>query len=83
MKRKPTRAYTNRQKKLIVRTLTDPKFRRILIKEPQKALGIRKLTPEVKKEIAMVLAAVKGIQSQINALADELLCANGGGCGIG
>jgi hypothetical protein len=36
------------------------------------------------KEVRLVLAAVKGIDKQIGSLADELLCANGGGgCSIG
>jgi hypothetical protein len=81
-KRQPTRAYKERQKKLIVKALTDPKFRVLLEKAPEKALNIEKLSVETAKEIRIILAAVKGISAQISGLADELLCANGGGCGI-
>jgi len=70
-----------RQKELILRALTDPSFRNGLINEPEKTLGT-KLTSEKKKEIKMILAFVKGIDSQISHLADELLCSNGGPCGI-
>lgn len=82
MPEKKTRAYQQRQKDLILRALTDPKFRTQLQDDPKAALGLTKLTAESKKEIALILAAVKGINAQISALADELLCANGGGCGI-
>ncbi|WP_287372630.1 hypothetical protein [Prosthecochloris sp.] len=82
MPAKKSRAYQNRQKALILQALTDAKFRKLLQENPKKALGTAKLTAEMKKEVQLVLAAVKGINSQISALADELLCANGGGCGI-
>lgn len=82
MPQKKSRAYLNRQKVLILQALTDAKFRKQLQENPKRALGAEKLTAEMKKEIQLVLAAVKGINSQISALADELLCANGGGCGI-
>ncbi|WP_456474395.1 hypothetical protein [Candidatus Pyrohabitans sp.] len=71
-----------KNRELIYRALTDPAFRRQLEKDPASALGVRELSREKIKEIAFVLAAVKGIEAQIGALADELLCANGGPCGI-
>ncbi len=73
--------FKKRQKELILRALTDPKFRKQLMAEPEKTLGLKKMTPEMLKEVKIVLAAVKGIDAQIAALADELLCANGG-CGV-
>lgn len=80
---KKPRSYLKRQKTLILQALTDPKFRKLLQENPKEALGAKRLTADMKKEIQLVLAAVKGINSQISALADELLCANGGGgCGI-
>ena len=82
MEPKPNAATRKRQKELILRALTDPKFRKLLASEPAVALEKPKLTPEKLREIAMVLAIVKGIEAQIEALADELLCANGGPCGI-
>ncbi len=71
-----------RQEQLILRALTDPEFRKSLQSAPHEALGKARLTPESQKEVAMILAVVKGIEAQISALADELLCANGGPCGI-
>ena len=62
-------------KVLIHRALTDPKFRRLLVSDPKAALQVRKLTQIQMKEVELVLAAVKGIESQMNALADKLLCA--------
>jgi hypothetical protein len=83
MKRmRPSRSYRERQKKLIVRALTDPKFRVLLEKSPEKALNVDKLSAENVKEVKFILASVKGIRTQISSLADQLLCANGGGCGI-
>jgi hypothetical protein len=71
-------------RKMVIKALTDPKFRRLLKSDPTAALGKRKLTDIQQKEVNLVLAAVKGIDQQINSLADELLCANGGGgCSIG
>jgi len=75
-------AYTKRQKEFILKALTEPKFRKALVEDPAKALSARRITPEMEREIALVLAAVKGINAQISALADQLLCANGGPCGI-
>jgi hypothetical protein len=64
-------------KQLIIRALTDPKFRKVLMAEPMEAIGVRQLSAENEVEVRFVLAAVKGIEHQIAALADELLCANG------
>lgn len=69
-------------KALVVRALTDPKFRKMLTEDPAKALGVAKLTAVKERELKIVLAVVKGIDRQIANLADELLCANGGPCGI-
>ena len=68
-------------KALILRALTDNKFRRLLSAKPEKALGVKRLTKADEAQIRLVLAAVKGINNQIAGLADELLCATGG-CGI-
>jgi hypothetical protein len=71
-------------RKMVIKALTNPKFRKILKANPAKALGKKKLTDIERKEVNLVLAAVKGINRQIGSLADELLCANGGGgCSIG
>ena len=70
-------------RKLVVQALTDAKFRKQLSADPAKALGRKELTDVEMKEVRLVLATVKGIDKQIGSLADELLCANGGGgCGI-
>ncbi len=69
-------------KKLVLKALTDPKFRRLLKNNPKKALGVRKITPGQKMEIQLVTAVVKGIESQIASVADNLLCVNGDPCGI-
>ena len=81
MAEKKDLASKKRQKELVLRVLTDAGFRKVLTADPAKALG-RRITPEIKKEVRLVLALVKGIDSQIAAIADELLCANGGPCGI-
>ena len=70
------------QKELILKALTDASFRKLLTTDPAKALG-KKITSQIEKEVKIVLAVVKGIDAQISHLADELLCANGGPCGIG
>jgi hypothetical protein len=68
-------AGTKQQRELIMKALTDPKFRKLLATNPAGALGVKKVTPEMAKEIKLVLATVKGIDVQIGAMADELLCA--------
>lgn len=76
----PSKAKLNRD--IILRALTDRKFRAQLQSDPAKALG-KKITSENRRELDLVLAAVRGIETQIRHLADELLCANGPGpCGI-
>ena len=69
-------------KALICKALTDVTFRKQLETEPTKALGVKTVTPAKTKEITKVLATLKEIDARINGLADELLCANGGPCGI-
>jgi hypothetical protein len=72
-----------KQKQLVLKALTDPKFRKMLQAEPKKALGTRAVSTLNQREIALTLSMVKGIETQISALADELLCAEGPGpCGI-
>jgi hypothetical protein len=68
-------AATKPQRELILKALTDPKFRKLLASSPAEALGLKKITPETAKEIKFILATVKGIDTQIGAMADELLCA--------
>jgi hypothetical protein len=69
-------------KTLICKALTDVTFRKQLETEPPKALGVKTVTPAKAKEITKILANLKEIDAKINGLADELLCANGGPCGI-
>lgn len=79
--KKPDGARKRRiNRELVLKALTDRKFRASLGTDPAKVLGKRPTAAEM-REIALVLAAVKGIESQIHNLADELLCANGP-CGI-
>ena len=68
-------------RKMILKALIDPEFRKMLEERPAEALNMRKLTEVNKQEIRLVLAAVKGISLHIAAAGDELLCANGP-CGI-
>lgn len=82
MKETKRPAYRKRQRELVLRTLTDPGFRKMLATDPAQALGKKRITETIQKEIRMILAIAKGIEAQIAAIADELLCANGGPCGI-
>lgn len=69
-------------KKLVIKALTDPKFRKQLQSDPKAALGAKEFTAAKKREVKAVLSAVKSIDAHIGALADLLLCNNGGGCSI-
>ena len=69
-------------KKLIIKALTDPKFRRMLVANPSKALGVTRLSAVNKREIQLVVRTVRGIESQISSMADYLLCVTDGPCGI-
>jgi hypothetical protein len=69
-------------RELVLRALTDPKFRKLLQASPSKAIG-KPVTGARQREIDVVLATVRGIEAHIQLVADELLCANGPGpCGI-
>jgi hypothetical protein len=61
---------------LILRALTDPKFRALLKTSPSKAIGTT-ATGVHQREIDLLLATVKGIETHIQLVADQLLCANG------
>jgi len=74
--------FTKRQKDLIIKALTDVNFRNQLQKDPQKALGTKTFDAAKKTGVAKILKIVQEIESKISQLADELLCANGGPCGI-
>ncbi len=78
--RKRTASKRRVNRELVLRALTDRKFRRLLETKPAEVLG-KKLTPIQEREVELVLATVRGIESQVHSLADELLCANGP-CGI-
>ncbi len=71
-----------RQKDLIIRALTDPKFREVLAKNPREALHVERISPELQKEIIMLLASVRGIESHISILADQILCLGGANCDL-
>jgi hypothetical protein len=73
---------TSKNRELVYKVLTDPAFRAKLQKEPAAALGKKELTPVQANEVKKVLDEVDRIQMQVNRIADELLCANGGPCGI-
>lgn len=66
---------------MVLRALTDRKFRKQLEADPRTALG-RDVSDIHRREISLVLAAVRGIESQIRAVGDELLCVTGPPCGI-
>lgn len=83
MAKKSEKASPEKQKKnrdMILRALTDRKFRKLLEATPDQALGAR-VTDVKQREISLVLATVRGIEAQIKAIGDELLCLNGP-CGI-
>jgi len=71
-----------KNRELIFKALTDPNFRNLLQTQPARALGVTTLTPEKAKMVTTALSAIKEIDAKINGIADELLCANGGPCGI-
>jgi len=77
---KPSPAKRRLNRELVLRALTDRKFRQLLQANPVQALG-KKLTALQQQEVKLVLATVRGIEAQVHSLADELLCANGP-CGI-
>ena len=76
------RRSTDANRALICKALTDVTFRKQLETDPANALDVKTITPTKVKEIKKVLATLKEIDAKINGLADELLCANGGPCGI-
>jgi hypothetical protein len=67
-------------RELVLRALTDRKFRKQLEEAPRAVLR-KEVSGIHQREIALVLAAVRGIEAQIRLVGDELLCLNGP-CGI-
>jgi hypothetical protein len=78
---KPSAAKKRMNRDLVLKALTDRKFRKSLEEAPQVALG-KKVTDIHLRELSLVLATVKGLEAQIAAIGDELLCLNGHPCGI-
>lgn len=77
---KPSPEKQKKNRDMILRALTDRKFRKLLEATPDQALGAR-VTDVKQREISLVLATVRGLEAQIKAIGDELLCLNGP-CGI-
>lgn len=71
----------NRQ--LVYKSLTDPAYRKLLLESPEKALNVKTLTPDKLAMVKKMVERIKIIENDISHVADELLCANGGPCGIG
>ena len=71
-----------RKKDLLVKALTDPKFRTQLAKSPAKVFGVTKLTTKDQTIVKETLAKIEQLEGQIAALADELLCACQADCGV-
>jgi hypothetical protein len=67
-------------RELVLRALTDPRFRKLLQTDPKQVLG-KSPTPVNQREVGLVLATVRALESHIRIVADELLCLNGP-CGI-
>ena len=78
---KPSATKQKGNRDMILRALTDRKYRKLLEDTPDRALGAR-VTDVQKREISLVLATVRGLESQIKAVGDELLCLEGPPCGI-
>lgn len=82
-KKAPVKSSAQKQKNnrdLILRALTDRKFRKMLEEDPARALGAA-ATDIHRREVSLVLATVRGLEAQIKSVGDELLCLNGP-CGI-
>lgn len=71
-----------KNREIIFKTLTDPKFRKEFMSNPQKALGLKEFTDINKKEVETLLKTVEEIEARVGRLADALLCADNGPCGI-
>jgi hypothetical protein len=69
-------------KKLVLKALTDPKFRKMLEENPLKAAELAQISGGV-AEVYSILSVVRGIDYQVDKVRDELLCVNSGtSCGI-
>jgi predicted house-cleaning noncanonical NTP pyrophosphatase (MazG superfamily) len=82
--KKPERPSAQKQKgnrDMILRALTDRKYRKMLEEKPTEALGARVSDVNL-REVSLVLATVRGLEAQIKAIGDELLCLEGPPCGI-
>lgn len=73
---------TSANRDMIYKVLTDPAFRKKLEADPAIAVGKKELTAAQKLEVKKVLTMADEIHQKVQRLADELLCANGGPCGI-
>jgi hypothetical protein len=71
-----------KNRELVYKALTNPSFRKQLQEQPELAIGKKQITDANKKEIKRILEMVREIDTRIGSIADELLCANGGPCGI-
>ena len=77
---KPSPEKQKGNRDLVLRALTDRRFRKLLEEDPARALG-KAPTDINQREVRLVLATIRGLEAQIKSVGDELLCLNGP-CGI-
>lgn len=77
---KPSPEKQKGNRDLVLRALTDRRFRKLLGEDPARALG-KAPTDVNQREVRLVLATIRGLEAQIKSVGDELLCLNGP-CGI-
>lgn len=70
---KRLRAKRRANKQMVLRALTDPKFRKQLQDAPHQVVG-KRLSAVEQREIDLVLVTVKGIERQISGISLNLLC---------
>jgi hypothetical protein len=72
------------KKQLVLRALTDPKFRKLLEENPIEAMEMAGIRGGFTTDANAILHAVGEVESTVSKIGEQILCSGGGGgcCGI-
>lgn len=71
----------DKRKQIIARAIIDPEFRQRLFAEPENIFGVKKLNEVDIAALARIRKMLPAMDDIVSALAGEILCGGGGGCG--
>ncbi len=71
----------DKRKQIIARAIIDPEFRQSLFAEPENVFEVKTLNEADVAALTRIRKMLPAMDDIVSALAGEILCGGGGGCG--